>query len=101
MGQALGKLDPSATNDMLGGQAVATGTPGAKTVADPNQGLTQGQMFARKALSNSLSGLGQGLQQQGNAQSQGFQPPINTPQAPMVDPRYFGVQGPKNPFYGG
>jgi hypothetical protein len=32
-----GKKDASATNDVLNGDVVATGTPGAKTVADPKR----------------------------------------------------------------
>ena len=58
----MGQRDPNATNDVLNGQTVATGTPGAQTQADPNQGLTGGQMFARQALSGGLGALGKGLQ---------------------------------------
>lgn len=43
MGGNFGKPDKYATNDVLNGQIVATGTPGAQTVADPNQGLTEKQ----------------------------------------------------------
>lgn len=80
MGQTFGQLDPNATNDVMGGKTVATGTPGAQTMADPNKGLSGGQMFARKALSGGLSGMSQGLTQPG---MQGR------------------MQGPNQNFYGG
>jgi len=112
MGQAFGStdgLDPS-------GKALGQN-------ATPDQlGISGGQAFARKALQGSLAGLGKGLQQpQGPQQAA---PPINVPQAPLVDPRMFtgggasntaadvmgnnggngggmfGPQRPKNPFYG-
>lgn len=58
-----GKKDPNATNDMLNGQAVATGTRGAKTVADPNQGLSDDQLRNRKLLGIGAGALANGLQQ--------------------------------------
>lgn len=68
--------------------------------ATPDQlGITGGQSFARKALQGSLQGIGKGFQQQGGA-PQAMAAPIQPPQAPMVDPSYFGVGRPKNPFYG-
>lgn len=66
MGQTFGKMDPNATNTVLNGQTVATGTPGGIVQADPAQGLNTWQLFARKAAAGGLKGLGQGLQQQNN-----------------------------------
>lgn len=51
MGSTFGRTDGSATNDVLNGQTVATGTAGAQTVADPNKGLSGGQMRNRKLAS--------------------------------------------------
>ena len=65
MGALTGKMDPNATNDVdPSGSIVATGTPGAKTVADPNQGLSGGQMFVRKAMAGALNGAGNSMQRQ-------------------------------------
>ena len=89
MGQVFGKIDPTATIQQAG-----------QTVADPNKGLSAGNLFARKALAGSLGGLGKGLGQMNGPQGN-YSPPIQTPQAPMVDPSYFGVGKPKNPFFGG
>jgi hypothetical protein len=58
MGTTIGKSDKNATNDVLNGDVVATGTPGAKTVADPNRGLDISQIRNRKLLSGGLSTIG-------------------------------------------
>lgn len=97
MGQVFGKADPNATNTMQGGNVVATDTPGGQVMADPNQGLSGGQMFARKALAGSLSGLGQGLQQQNNPNPQFNFSQFRTPK-PTKQPLQTGVNGNSNPF---
>jgi hypothetical protein len=56
-----GSRDKDATNDMLDGKVVATGTPGATTVADPNQGLTAGQAQTRRVVSSLGKSLGSSL----------------------------------------
>jgi len=110
MGSVMGKMDPNATNDVdANGNIVATGTPGAKTVADPNQGLSGGQMFVRKALSNSLAGAGNAMQQQGGMRAAPVnfaafnrqpatpvQGPVINPAQPPVPPQNTGTTPPNN-----
>lgn len=69
MGQAFGKKDASATNDVLNGSTVPTGTPGAQTVADPSQGISSAQQRNSQLASLALGTLGSyasGQQQQGS-----------------------------------
>ena len=71
LSNTFGSKDPNATNDVLSGQVVATGTPGAVTIKDPNQGLTSSQVASRKGLSiggkyaGSLMNQGSGSPQRG------------------------------------
>ena len=64
------------------------------------QNPSTGQSIAQSALKGGLGGLAKGLQQQPGGPQSMFAP-IQAPQAPMVDPSMFGVQKPKNPFFGG
>lgn len=50
MGKAFGKANPDATISILDGTKVASDTPGAVTVLDPNRGLTDSQLFNRKLV---------------------------------------------------
>lgn len=84
---------PTAVPGVVGATGPLPGASGGGT------GLTGRQQFARKALQGGLQGLGQGLQQP--RMQGGMAPPINVPQAPAVDPSFFGVGKPKNPFFGG
>jgi hypothetical protein len=64
----VGHIDPDATNTVdANGNVVATGTEGGTVVADPNKGLSTGQLAMRGAM----SGLGKGLQQRSQQQQQG------------------------------
>ncbi len=89
MNKVFGKMDPDATNSMLDGKVVATGTPGATEVADPNKGLNFGNMMARGLV----RGTGQGLQaqsgMQNNMRSGGA---VQMPQAqqPQLDAAAYG-----------
>jgi hypothetical protein len=105
MGTTFGKGDSSATNDLdAGGNIVATGT-GVKTVADPNQGLTDDQMKNRKMATFGAKSLGTALSPSGSPQaSPAANPPTtfsfanNQPayQPPQPQP----TQKMKNPFFG-
>lgn len=95
MGAMMGKMDPNATNTVdQQGNVVATGTQGGRIVADPNQGLSGGQIFTRKALSGSLQGLANGLQ---NAPQRNYQQsaPIPRPVRTPNDFPYPGAQQPR------
>lgn len=97
MGQAVGGMGSKmfGSTDGLDPAGKALGAN-----ATPDQlGITGGQLFARKALQGGLMGLGKGLPQQ-NMQAPAMSSPIQPAQAPMVDPAYFGMGRPKNPFYG-
>lgn len=99
MGKALGTIDPNATIGIPG----SGGAPGTE-VADPNMGLTGGQMFGRRALQAGLRGLGSGLQQQGNQQGgyggyRGGMPVNFNFQQPQVDPSYFGMGRQRRSFF--
>lgn len=90
MGQVFGStdgLDPS-------------GKPLGQNATADQLGLSGGQLFARKALAGGLSGVARGMNTP-NIQSRGYSPQIQAPSQPMVDPSYFGVGKPKNPFFGG
>lgn len=110
MGQSFantfGKQDRSATNDVLNGQVVTTGTPGAQTMADPNGGLSGAQIRNRKLLQSGQGFLGiMGQNQQGQQQGASQQPdftfannqPTFTP--PTYTPPAF-TGGPTGPFQG-
>jgi hypothetical protein len=112
MGKSFGSRDSSATNDMLNGQVVATGTPGSKTVSDPNQGLSDQQMRVRQLFAGGLGQFGKSVQQQYGQQPQqsGGAPPIVPAQQPQVDmsaamPQYFQNpmqrRSPSQQFFGG
>ena len=90
MGQVFGHIDPT----KAGGQPVTAGT-----ATTANTGLSSGQLRARQTLSAGLGGLGKGLQQM-NGPMSSYSPPIQTPQQPMVDPSFFGVGRPRNPYFG-
>lgn len=99
-----GKNDPNATNDMLNGQVVATGTPGAQTVRDPNGGLTDAQMRNRRLLQGGkgfLSIMGQNQRDQSAGQPTNFSFANNQPQftPPTYTPPVF-TGGPTGPFQG-
>lgn len=107
MGQISGAM-----GDVFGKMAPPQGGGAANTAADVaanngGSGLTGGQLFARKALAGGLGGLGKGLGQPQPVR-QGMAPPINVPQAPLVDPAMFGASGSmgmggmgkRNNFYG-
>jgi hypothetical protein len=111
MGTTFGKSDSSATNDMLGGKVVATGTPGASTVADPNRGLDESQRRNRKLLgiggralgglsdpsqSPAISGAGMPINFANN------QPEVPLPMAPQSPfQNYMPLsKGARNPFFG-
>jgi hypothetical protein len=64
MGKTFGSRDANATNDVMGGAVVSTGTPGAATVRDPNQGLTDEQLRNRKFLRMGGGLMNHGLNQQ-------------------------------------
>lgn len=75
MGSTFGRSDKNATNDVLNGQVVATGTPGAQTVKDPNQGLSDEQVRNKKLLSiggGLMSNLSQDQSQQPGGQQIDF-----------------------------
>jgi len=111
MGATFGKSDSNATNDVLGGKVVATGTPGAHTVADPNRGLSDSQMRNRKLLGvggRAFGGAANSSQSpplSGTATTINFadnQPELQLPpqaQSPFQNymPR---ANGPRNPFFG-
>ena len=91
-----GKIDSNATNGVLNGGVVATGTAGAKTVADPLKGLTSAQARNRKLLSLGAGTVGDAMNQQPQAQA----PPVNfntqgVPQSQNVIPAPLQF-----PFYG-
>jgi hypothetical protein len=94
-----GKKDKYATNDVLNGKVVATGTQGAQTVADPNAGLNDSQMRNRKLAKLGLGGAS-GMLGPGQPQSQG------APQAPIqFAPQQQDLSGyfaprQRNPFFG-
>lgn len=74
----------------------------AEKAQGPNSGLSTGQQLARTALQGGLGGLGKGLQGMQPGMPRGAAPPIQVPQAPTVDPSFFGgVKKPTNPFFGG
>lgn len=81
-----GKRDKNATNDVNAqGDIVATGTPGAKTVADSSQGLSDDQIRNRKLLKiggTLLSDVSDPNSQQGG------------------QPTSINIQRKKVPFYG-
>lgn len=86
MGSTFGRPDKNATNDVLNGQTVATGTPGAKTVSDQNQGMTDEQVRNHKLLS-----IGGSLASNLGAQAD--------PTMPQID--FTKLNQPKRmPFYG-
>jgi hypothetical protein len=95
IGNAFGKKDPFATNDMLNGQVVATGTQGAQTVRDPNQGLSDLQARNRKLTQVGLTGLGALASPQA---PQAQQAPINFAPQQQDYSAYFQKQ--RNPFFG-
>jgi len=111
MGSTFGKSDSSATNDMLGGKVVATGTPGAQTVADPNRGLNDSQMRNRKLLGvggkafGSMADPSQSPAISGTGTTFNFansQPDLQLPpqaQSPFQNYRPLS-KGARNPFYG-
>lgn len=102
MGQMMGKMDPNATNTVdQQGNVVATGTQGGRVVADPNQGLSGGQMFARRAMSGSLQGLANGLQNQQRPIYQQRPSPGMKPMQTPNDFPYPGAQQPKTFPQGG
>ena len=95
---AFGSKDANATNDVLNGKVVATGTPGATTVADPTQGMSAGQLRNRKLLAGSLKMASAGLNSAQPQQQQA--PPVNfntqgVPQSQSVIPAPLQF-----PFYG-
>lgn len=106
-----GKRDQNATNDVLNGQVVATGTPGAQTVTDPNQGLTDGQMRNRKLASGVGKTLGSAFNNTDSAPSGGSSPtqinfansqPAYQPPLPPQPPgqSYSTAKKMPNPFFG-
>jgi hypothetical protein len=97
-----GKRDAGATNDVLNGQVVATGTPGAKTVDDPGDGLSNSQMRNRKIAG--LVGGGMGRMPQAQPQRPGGGAQIMMPQSPQLlpdQPSYLGQYIKRSPFFGG
>lgn len=89
MSRVFGSADSGATNDVLNGQVVPTGTPGASTVADPNQGFSGSQMLTRGLA----SGLGQGLKNQSQQQQQPRGGAAQIPVTPTPDVSgYYPVQ---------
>jgi len=113
MGQAMGTPDRNATNDVMGGKVVATGTPGAITMSDPNRGLDESQVRNRKLLGIGAKTLGNSFTPNtpitspmegggipltfANNQPQ-YQPPP-TAQSPYQN--YMPLsKGAKNPFFG-
>jgi hypothetical protein len=96
-----GKRDASATNDVSGGKVVATGTPGAKTVTDPNSGLSDAQMRNRKFAELGLSGLGSMGKSSTPQRGSGAQ--IMMPQSPELLPEQqsYLSQYIRRPFFGG
>lgn len=95
MGQTAGSVFGSTDGLDSGGNKL-----GQNASAD-QLGLTKGQMFARKAIGNSLTGIAKGAPSMGaQIPNPGASAPINVPQAPQVDPTMFGMGRPKNPFYG-
>jgi hypothetical protein len=106
MGKTFGKSDGSATNDVLNGKVVATGTPGAKTMADPNRGLDDSQARNRKLLGvggRALSGFSNPSDSPANGGGMPINFADNQPQVtpPIQDP--YNSVAPKNrhPFFGG
>jgi hypothetical protein len=104
IGQTFGKVNPNATKDVLNGESVATGTEGAKTIADAQGGLSDGQLRNRKLLKMVGGGLS-GIDQQQAPRGAGNQLDLPAP-APMVD---VGQQGnyldgylkrKRSPFFG-
>jgi hypothetical protein len=76
---------------------------------DPNQGLSGGQLFARKALKGSLAGAGQGLKDMNNPNPQPVDFTKLMAAAPMLRPKQPKPPGaspgdfpptPTNSFYG-
>lgn len=92
-----GKKDPSATNSVLNGQVVATGTPGAQVVADPNQGLGSSQARNR-GLGAAGGRLLGGLSQQDQQQQPSQQTPINFAPPQQNLSQYFTPK--RNAFFG-
>lgn len=93
-----GKKDKFATNDVLNGKVVATGTQGAQTVADPNSGFSDSQLRNRKLAKLGLGGAS-GMLGPGQPQSQaGPQAPIQFAPPPQDLSGYFAPK--RNPFFG-
>lgn len=82
-----GKADPSATNSMLDGKVVATGTPGATEVSDTHQGLSSGNDLARSLFQSGAKGLSQMSQP---PQRSGGGPQITQIQQPQLAASAFG-----------
>lgn len=113
MGSGIGQTDKNATNDMLNGQVVATGTPGAQTVPDPNRGLNESQMrnrrflgatgkafssLANPAQSPAISGTGANFSFANNQPNLQLPPPAPD-QSPFQN--YMPLsKGARNPFFG-
>lgn len=96
IGGTFGSKDKSATNDVLNGQVVATGTPGAQTVNDPNAGLTDDQLRHRQLLLSGIAKVSKSAQPQAQPQSTPAQ--INfAPPSPQYQPMTKAVG---NPFFG-
>jgi hypothetical protein len=92
-----GKPHADATNSMLDGKVVATGTPGATEVKDPNMGLSNLNRFSRSMM----RGVGSGLQQWGQAQNGwrqgtgGAAPDMQQPQQPQLGAAAYGQGTPE------
>lgn len=124
MGSTFGRTDSNATNDVLNGDTVATGTPGAKTMRDPNGGLDDSQIRNRKLAAVGAKTLGSianpitsPMNNSGGGGGANFtfannQPAYQAPgpasssltpapmsQAPPMQPNPMFKQ-PKNPFFG-
>lgn len=80
MGQTMGTPDKNATNDVMGGRVVATGTPGAQTVRDPNRGLDDSQIRNRRLLGMGARTLGNTFNPNG---TQPITSPMNNPNNPI------------------
>lgn len=99
IGKVFGSVDKNATNTVDGGgNVVATGTPGGSEVADPNKGLSSGQMFARRALAGGLRGGGSAMQQQGQPGRPGNPPVRFDTGQPQLSPDLTEPQGMGTPI---
>jgi hypothetical protein len=100
MGSTFGKFDKNATHDVLDGEDVDAGTPGAQTLPDPNGGLDDSQIrnrrIARAGL-NFIAGAAKQKQPQATPRGQSVainfadqQPSFQPPAPPNITPPFFG-----------